>query len=167
MPATPSNATNHNYTTASNFKRQNTVDSATIKENTARINSGNAPTRPTVAKNSVNITALDSSASPGKPRGVTKSNTMTGNRNLSSGGSVGRRSTISYEAKSASNEKTNITGDLGTPSATLGTNENLTSGRANKGHIKSASISTSTASSRQDHPTLGLDTSFDPLQRQR
>ncbi|KAK6632123.1 Map microtubule affinity-regulating kinase [Polyplax serrata] len=116
MPATPSNATNHNYTTASNFKRQNTVDSATIKENTARINSGNAPTRPTVAKNSVNITALDSSASPGKPRGVTKSNTMTGNRNLSSGGSVGRRSTISYEAKSASNEKTNITGDLGTPS---------------------------------------------------
>ena len=40
---------------------------------------------------------------------------MTGNRNLSSGGSVGRRSTISYEAKSSSNEKTNITGDLGTP----------------------------------------------------
>lgn len=51
-------------------------------------------------------------------------------------------------------------------SATLGTNENLASGRANKGHIKSASISTSTAANRQDHPTLGLETSFDPL-RQR
>lgn len=58
-PATPSNATNHNHTTASNFKRQNTVDSATIKENTARINSASAATRPTAAKNAVNITSLD------------------------------------------------------------------------------------------------------------
>lgn len=45
------NSTNHNHSstgggggggaaaTASNFKRQNTVDSATIKENTARLNS--------------------------------------------------------------------------------------------------------------------------------
>lgn len=59
--ATPSNSTNHNHTTASNFKRQNTVDSATIKENTARINSGSGATRPTVAKNAVNITSIDSS----------------------------------------------------------------------------------------------------------
>lgn len=48
------------------------------------------------------------SASP-KPRGVTKSNTMTGNRSLAAG-SVGRRSTISYEAKTASTEKTNAVG---------------------------------------------------------
>lgn len=48
--------------------------------------------------------------SPGKPR-VTKSNTMQGNRVLAPGGSVGRRSTISYEAKASSNEKTNTAGD--------------------------------------------------------
>lgn len=51
-------------------------------------------------------------------------------------------------------------------SAALGTNDTLASGRANKGHIKSASISTSTAATRQEHPTLGLETSLDPL-RQR
>lgn len=51
-------------------------------------------------------------SSPGKPR-VTKSNTMQsgGNRSLAPGGSVGRRSTISYEAKASSNEKTNNTGE--------------------------------------------------------
>lgn len=48
--------------------------------------------------------------SPGKPR-VTKSNTMQGNRVLAPGGSVGRRSTISYEAKASSNEKTNTAGE--------------------------------------------------------
>lgn len=37
---------------------------------------------------------------------------MTGNRALTPGGSVGRRTTISsYEAKAASNEKTNAAGD--------------------------------------------------------
>lgn len=49
--------------------------------------------------------------SPGKPRTVTKSNTVTA-KPLTSGGSVGRRSTISYDAKAGSNEKTNITADL-------------------------------------------------------
>lgn len=55
-------------------------------------------------------------SSPGKPRGVTKSNTMSGgNRSLaptSGGGSVARRSTISYDAKASSNEKTNTAGEL-------------------------------------------------------
>jgi hypothetical protein len=36
---------------------------------------------------------------------------MTGNRTLTPGVSVGRRSTISYDAKAASNEKTNAAGD--------------------------------------------------------
>lgn len=53
--------------------------------------------------------------SPGKPRTlantVTKSNTVTA-KPLVSGGSVGRRSTISYEAKTASNEKTNMVSDF-------------------------------------------------------
>jgi hypothetical protein len=47
----PQNAANHNHTPASNFKRQNTVDSATIKENTARINSASAAVRPATVKN--------------------------------------------------------------------------------------------------------------------
>lgn len=50
--------------------------------------------------------------SPGKPRAITKSNTVTTKQPLASGGSVGRRSTISYEAKTASNEKTNVVADI-------------------------------------------------------
>lgn len=49
--------------------------------------------------------------SPGKPRTVTKSNTVT-TKPLTSGGSVGRRSTISYDAKAGSNEKTNLAVDV-------------------------------------------------------
>ncbi|KAF4525634.1 hypothetical protein B566_EDAN001234 [Ephemera danica] len=117
-PIMPNTGSNHNHSAVpSNFKRQNTVDSATIKENTARINSASAAAagsgRPSAAKSTVsNIPSLDTSvgnaASP-KPRGVTKSNTMTGNRSLAAG-SVGRRSTISYEAKTSSTEKTNTVG---------------------------------------------------------
>ncbi|XP_049863995.1 serine/threonine-protein kinase MARK2-like isoform X33 [Schistocerca gregaria] len=112
-PTGTPNVSNHNHAPTSNFKRQNTVDSATIKENTARINSASAATRPAPPKNTAAIPVLDSSAasgaSPGKPRSVTKSNTMSGNRALTPGGSVGRRTTLSYEAKAASNEKTNAT----------------------------------------------------------
>ncbi len=36
---------------------------------------------------------------------------MTGNRPIPVGGSVGRRSTIGYEAKASSNEKTNTVGE--------------------------------------------------------
>ncbi|PNF36825.1 hypothetical protein B7P43_G09622 [Cryptotermes secundus] len=122
----PPNAANHNHTPASNFKRQNTVDSATIKENTARINSASAAVRPATVKNTplpgiepcMSSNDPSSVSSPGKPRGVTKSNTMTGNRTLTPGVSVGRRSTISYDAKAASNEKTNAAGDA--PSSGVG-----------------------------------------------
>ncbi|XP_014250001.1 serine/threonine-protein kinase MARK2-like isoform X7 [Cimex lectularius] len=116
---------NHNHITSgsvtqgSNFKRQNTVDTATIKENTARLNS-----RP--AKNATStLPVLDTSgvSSPGKPRGVTKSNTMSGNRSLATttataGGTVSRRSTFSYDTKSSSNEKTNTAGE--TPKSGVG-----------------------------------------------
>ncbi|XP_071449585.1 serine/threonine-protein kinase MARK2-like [Hetaerina americana] len=147
--------------TAGNFKRQNTVDSATIKENTARFNSGSASTRTAsstaAAKNTTNVPAavaasgftdssVGSGASPGKPRIATKSNTMTGNRTLVPGGSVGRRSTISHEAKASSNEITNALVD--------------SSSRPTKGHIKSASISTA---GRADRPTL--ETPVDPLRQ--
>nr|CAD7593172.1 unnamed protein product [Timema genevievae] len=171
-PTGTPNAANHNHTPASNFKRQNTVDSATIKENTARINSASVAARPTAVKNAANIPVLDtnvsSSASPGtgKPR-VTKSNTMTGNRALTPVSSVGRRNTLSYDAKAASNEKTNAAGDTPTRVydgavcvySTLGGGDGLP-GRSAKGHIKSASISTA---GRAEHPTL--DTPIDPLRQ--
>ncbi|XP_075211589.1 serine/threonine-protein kinase MARK2-like isoform X5 [Lycorma delicatula] len=160
VPAGAGNVSNHNHSSTgsnsaggSNFKRQNTVDSATIKENTARLSS-----RP--AKNTANLPVLDTNvSSPGKPR-VTKSNTMQsgGNRSLVPGGSVGRRSTISYEAKASSNEKTNNTGE---PPSVLGGGEGLTLSRAGKGHIKSASISTS---SRPPAP-VDHDSSLDPLRQ--
>ncbi|CAG2060663.1 unnamed protein product, partial [Timema podura] len=60
-PTGTPNAANHNHTPASNFKRQNTVDSATIKENTARINSASVAARPTAVKNAANIPVLDTS----------------------------------------------------------------------------------------------------------
>ncbi|XP_014249998.1 serine/threonine-protein kinase MARK2-like isoform X4 [Cimex lectularius] len=151
---------NHNHITSgsvtqgSNFKRQNTVDTATIKENTARLNS-----RP--AKNATStLPVLDTSgvSSPGKPRGVTKSNTMSGNRSLATttataGGTVSRRSTFSYDTKSSSNEKTNTAGE--TPN--LGGMDTL--GRSGtKGHVKSASISATTTTQRTpdglSHPMM-------------
>lgn len=49
--------------------------------------------------------------SPGKPRTVIKSNTVTA-KPLTTGGSVGRRSTISYDAKAGSNEKTNMATEI-------------------------------------------------------
>lgn len=64
----PGNATNHNHATAvtgttvtgsggSNFKRQNTVDAATIKENSARVSAS----RPSAPKNSQPPGQLDTS----------------------------------------------------------------------------------------------------------
>ncbi|XP_022170002.1 serine/threonine-protein kinase MARK2-like isoform X4 [Myzus persicae] len=68
------NSTNHNHNVAipsTNFKRQNTIDAASIKENTARLNS--------------------------RPENMIG----TKQRSMAPGGSVGRRSTISYDAKAA------------------------------------------------------------------
>jgi hypothetical protein len=64
--AVPPNTANHNHTPASNFKRQNTVDSATIKENTARINSASAAVRPSAVKN-IPLQGIEPCMSPHDP----------------------------------------------------------------------------------------------------
>ncbi|XP_074095262.1 serine/threonine-protein kinase MARK2 isoform X4 [Cotesia typhae] len=134
----PGNATNHNHastvtggtvtaSSGSNFKRQNTVDAATIKENSARVSS----TRTSAPKN--NPGQLDTSVgtSPGSKGRVGKSNTINsgvgGVRPLTSPapGSVGRRSTISYDqakTSSSSTERTNDVSSMGvSPSSRLAT----------------------------------------------
>nr|XP_050851849.1 serine/threonine-protein kinase MARK2-like isoform X9 [Vespula vulgaris] len=168
----PGNATNHNHAPAvtggtvtssggSNFKRQNTVDAATIKENSARVSAA----RPSAPKNSpgqldtMTMFILGVGTSPSsKGRVGNKSNTMNagvgGVRPLTSPapGSVGRRSTISYDqAKtSSSTERTN---DV--PSFVHSLGEGT---RPTRGHTKSASISAGHRSSSgvppSDHSLL-------------
>ncbi|XP_011332193.1 serine/threonine-protein kinase MARK2 isoform X3 [Ooceraea biroi] len=166
----PGNATNHNHATAvtgttvtgsggSNFKRQNTVDAATIKENSARVSAG----RPSAPKNSQPPGQLDTmtmfilgvGTSPGGKARVGKSNTM--NAGVGSGrpltspapGSVGRRSTISYDQAKTSSSSTERTNEV--PSLGEGT-------RPTRGHTKSASISAGHRSSSgvppSDHSLL-------------
>ncbi|XP_048525308.1 serine/threonine-protein kinase MARK2 isoform X9 [Dendroctonus ponderosae] len=97
QPQTPTAQSNNHQ---SGFKRQNTVDSATIKENSARLNSRPASAQPkTITENRVH-------ASSARARTVSKNTT------LSLGTTVGRRSTISYDGKSDSTEKTNLAADL-------------------------------------------------------
>ncbi|KAG5898364.1 hypothetical protein JTB14_015797 [Gonioctena quinquepunctata] len=99
VPVTQSN--NHQ----SGFKRQNTVDSATIKENSARLNARPASAQPkTTTENSI--------------QAPTKARTVSKNTALSLGTTVGRRSTISYDGKSDSTEKTNVADVPGRTSAT-------------------------------------------------
>ncbi|KAG7201932.1 hypothetical protein KM043_004638 [Ampulex compressa] len=134
----PGNATNHNHATTvpasavtgsggSSFKRQNTVDAATIKENSARVSAS----RPSAPKNSPGQLDTSVGTSPGGKARVGKSNTMNagvgGGRPLTSPapGSVGRRSTISYDqakTSSSSTERTNDVPSLGvSPSSRLAT----------------------------------------------
>ncbi|XP_074095274.1 serine/threonine-protein kinase MARK2 isoform X14 [Cotesia typhae] len=140
----PGNATNHNHastvtggtvtaSSGSNFKRQNTVDAATIKENSARVSS----TRTSAPKNNpgqldtMTMFILGVGTSPGSKGRVGKSNTINsgvgGVRPLTSPapGSVGRRSTISYDqakTSSSSTERTNDVSSMGvSPSSRLAT----------------------------------------------
>lgn len=109
-PAAIPRASN-NHTTSSNFKRQNTVDSATIKENTARLSqhsSGSTPQRSSTAgqqKSTDNGTRAPTSPTT---RGITKSNTMSNatGRQVVGGSASNRRSAIGCEQKSSSSEKT-------------------------------------------------------------
>nr|XP_044248617.1 serine/threonine-protein kinase MARK2 isoform X13 [Drosophila takahashii] len=114
----------------SNFKRQNTIDSATIKENTARLAAQNQ--RPASATQKMLTTADTTLNSPAKPRTATKYDPTNGNRTVSgTSGIIPRRSTTLYE-KTSSTEKTNVI-----PAET-----NSGSGApAGKGHTKSASVS--------------------------
>ncbi|XP_063707014.1 serine/threonine-protein kinase MARK2 isoform X4 [Culicoides brevitarsis] len=109
--------TSERSTISSNFKRQNTIDSATIKENTARLAVQNQ--RPTSAQPKP-VASNDSTiaSSPAKPRSASKYEPMNGARTVgpSSGLNVPRRSTTLYE-KNASNEKTNVATDTPQPVA--------------------------------------------------
>ncbi|XP_030372243.1 MAP/microtubule affinity-regulating kinase 3 isoform X17 [Scaptodrosophila lebanonensis] len=90
----------------SNFKRQNTIDSATIKENTARLAAQNQ--RPASATQKMLTTPDTSLNSPAKPRTTAKYDPTNGNRTVSgTSGIMPRRSTTLYE-KTSSTEKTNV-----------------------------------------------------------
>ncbi|XP_064542497.1 MAP/microtubule affinity-regulating kinase 3 isoform X5 [Drosophila montana] len=114
----------------SNFKRQNTIDSATIKENTARLAAQNQ--RPASATQKMLTTTDTSLNSPAKPRTTAKYDPTNGNRTVSgTSGIIPRRSTTLYE-KTSSTEKTNVI-----PAET----NSGSAANAGKGHTKSASIS--------------------------
>ncbi|XP_023171821.2 serine/threonine-protein kinase MARK2 isoform X14 [Drosophila hydei] len=90
----------------SNFKRQNTIDSATIKENTARLAAQNQ--RPASATQKMLTTTDTSLNSPAKPRTTAKYDPTNGNRTVGgTSGIIPRRSTTLYE-KTSSTEKTNV-----------------------------------------------------------
>ncbi|XP_068144722.1 serine/threonine-protein kinase MARK2 isoform X9 [Drosophila tropicalis] len=90
----------------SNFKRQNTIDSATIKENTARLAAQNQ--RPASATQKMLTTTDTTLNSPAKPRTTTKYDPTNGNRTVSgTSGIIPRRSTTLYD-KTSSTEKTNV-----------------------------------------------------------
>ncbi|ALC42693.1 par-1 [Drosophila busckii] len=90
----------------SNFKRQNTIDAATIKENTARLAAQNQ--RPASATQKMLTTTDTSLNSPAKPRTTAKYDPTNGNRTVSgTSGIIPRRSTTLYE-KTSSTEKTNV-----------------------------------------------------------
>ncbi|XP_062558549.1 serine/threonine-protein kinase MARK1-like isoform X4 [Armigeres subalbatus] len=141
-----SSGTSERTSVSSNFKRQNTIDSATMKENTARLAAQNQRPASSITKP---ITSADNSSisSPAKPRTTStttgKFDPSNGNRTVgpSAGGMMPRRSTTLYE-KTSSTEKTNATTDntfIGPiPEFTRGSSAGAGGG---KGHVKSASVS--------------------------
>ena len=107
---------NNNQTTTSNFKRQNTVDSATIKANNDARLSSTTPSRPSTGGGSTKTPAGagTDSRTPTSPkaRGITKSNTMSNatGRGAANVASANRRSAIDPQLKSSSTDKTNVMG---------------------------------------------------------
>uniref|UniRef100_A0A1A9WW37 MAP/microtubule affinity-regulating kinase 3 n=1 Tax=Glossina brevipalpis TaxID=37001 RepID=A0A1A9WW37_9MUSC len=89
---------------SSNFKRQNTIDAATIKENTARLSAQNQ--RPASATHKLLTTADTSTISSAKPRSTPKYEVANSNRTAATVSMMPRRSTTLYE-KTSSTEKTN------------------------------------------------------------
>ncbi|XP_063920284.1 serine/threonine-protein kinase MARK2-like isoform X3 [Zophobas morio] len=137
QPQVPATQTNNHQ---SGFKRQNTVDSATIKENSAR-----HTTRPASAQAK---TVTENSIQP-----PSKARTVSKNTPLSLGTTVGRRSTIGSDGKSESTEKTNLAAEVVSSGESGGTGDSL---RPAKGHVKSASVSSS-----------GPEPASDPLRTSR
>merc|ERR1719228_2928047 len=107
---------NNNQTTNSNFRRQNTVDSATIKANNDARLSSTTPSRPSTGGGTTKTPAGagTDSRTPTSPkaRGITKSNTMSNatGRGVANVASANRRSAIDPQLKSSSTDKTNIMG---------------------------------------------------------
>ncbi|XP_037894039.1 serine/threonine-protein kinase MARK2 isoform X9 [Glossina fuscipes] len=89
---------------SSNFKRQNTIDAATIKENTARLSAQSQ--RPASATHKLLTTADTSTISSAKPRSTPKYEAPNSNRTAATVSMMPRRSTTLYE-KTSSTEKTN------------------------------------------------------------
>merc|ERR1719192_145380 len=112
-PSAAPMSANNNQT--SNFKRQNTVDSATIKANNDARMSG-TPGRPSTggvsSNNSKSSSSNAESRTPTSPkaRGITKSNTMSNatGRGVAGVAAANRRSAIDPTLKSSSTDKTNI-----------------------------------------------------------
>jgi len=111
-PSAAPMSANNNQT--SNFKRQNTVDSATIKANNDARMSG-TPGRPSTGGSTNNSKTSSSNAESRTPtspkaRGITKSNTMSNatGRGAASVAAANRRSAIDPTLKSSSTDKTNI-----------------------------------------------------------
>jgi len=139
-PSAVAMSTNNNQTTGSNFKRQNTVDAATIKANNESRMSGNTPSsRPSTGGLSSNtssktpaVSSGDNARTPTSPknRGITKSNTMSNatGRGVASLAAANRRSAIDPGLKSTSSDKTNaLDGDSlnsSLASSTAATNNN-------------------------------------------
>jgi len=97
----PSAAPRVNNNIQSNFKRQNTVDTATIKENTPRY-SGSRPATATAAS-----TKTQQAVTSPKSRGITKSNTMSNATGRAVLGQPDKRRSA-YDGKiSTSTDKTN------------------------------------------------------------
>ncbi|XP_055308271.1 MAP/microtubule affinity-regulating kinase 3-like [Sitodiplosis mosellana] len=140
-------------TLSSNFKRQNTIDSSSIKENSARLaqNQRPASAQPKAAS------STDTASSPAKSRTTSKFDPANGNQTVgpsSGGGIMQRRSTRLYE-KTLSSEKTSV---LPTESNFATTVSELTRGNSNgagsgKGHVKSASVSSPGPSAAENSTT--------------
>ncbi|XP_075987567.1 serine/threonine-protein kinase MARK2-like isoform X6 [Anticarsia gemmatalis] len=123
------NTTSTATTTTSNFKRQNTIDSASIKENTARI-----------AQMQVQSTSRPSSAAPKlEPR----SRTLTGGARRTQTYDAPPQPTTPHDAPSAPAETKNGTG---------GGSNGTSAAPAGKTHVKSASISSASGA-----PPLGAE----------
>ncbi|XP_059087024.1 MAP/microtubule affinity-regulating kinase 3-like isoform X3 [Tigriopus californicus] len=131
--ANPRVSNNNHSVQSSNFKRTNTVDTATIKENSARLAT---PTRPSTASNATpsksNATPLDSSRTTSPKTRITKSNTMSNATGRTMLGQPAQNRRSAYEATtklSTSTDKTNQLGSTADPSdsssaATLNTPTN-------------------------------------------
>ncbi|XP_059087031.1 MAP/microtubule affinity-regulating kinase 3-like isoform X9 [Tigriopus californicus] len=118
--ANPRVSNNNHSVQSSNFKRTNTVDTATIKENSARLAT---PTRPSTASNATpsksNATPLDSSRTTSPKTRITKSNTMSNATGRTMLGQPAQNRRSAYEATtklSTSTDKTNQLGSTADPS---------------------------------------------------